>query len=289
MVLYESSVRGSPVQHGPVHRLGTGDIRENVGLAHAVGWHDSEGDWRVLHAAALVLGVRASVELIGQGALGAYGESGTIAKMIVSPTCQRSGLGRLLLDTLLAEASARSIGTLGLVATPFGQPLYEQRGFARSGDVVVLTGTPYLAVEHGGLGSLSNPEDAIAIDRRWLGCDRSAMLRARWHEAISSAMLKGDDGAPTGYALATPQAGQALVGPVIAQREDEARALVLAIFMAVRGPIRIDVPGEQIAFREWLRKLGLTEQSVRAEMARGASRLPWQAPQRFALAAQAWG
>jgi hypothetical protein len=55
-----------------------------------------------------------------------------------------------------------------------------------------------------------------------------------------------------------------------------------------RGPLRIDVPVEQVAFREWFYAQGLREQKRRLEMARGCDRLPWQVPQRFALAAQAW-
>jgi hypothetical protein len=89
--------------------------------------------------------------------------------------------------------------------------------------------------------------------------------------------------------MATTQSSLSLVGPVIAATEDDARVLASSIFRAVPGPVRIDVPEEQRAFRRWLHSLGLREQSVRVEMASGTERLPWQIPQRFALAAQVWG
>ena len=52
--------------------------------------------------------------------------------------------------------------------------------------------------------------------------------------------------------------------------------------------MRLDVPGEQRGFRDWLQGLGLVEKGVHLEMSRGGA-LPWQVPQRFAQATQAWG
>ena len=69
---------------------------------------------------------------------------------------------------------------------------------------------------------------------------------------------------------------------------DAARALTMSIFRALGGPVRVDVPAEQSAFRAWLLGLGLVEKGVNVEMARGGV-LPWNTPQRLALATQAWG
>ncbi len=89
--------------------------------------------------------------------------------------------------------------------------------------------------------------------------------------------------------MLSDQGHSALVGPVIAENEEAARILARSMFDAAGVPVRIDVPAEQTSFRQWLEELGFVETAVRAEMARGAPRLPWQVPQRFALAAQAWG
>src|SRR5688500_17635957 len=114
----------------PIERLGAPDIPRNVALSRSVGWPDVEGDWRVLHEAALVLGIRAESGLLARGALGDYGAAASIAKMEVAPQAQRRGIGARLLDALLTEAERRSIGVVGLVATPFGEPLYGSREFA---------------------------------------------------------------------------------------------------------------------------------------------------------------
>jgi hypothetical protein len=215
--------------------------------------------------------------------------------MVVAPECQRGGLGAALLDALLDEASSRSVTIIGLVATPFGQPLYERREFVTAGHVVVLTGTPDraritsdVALTEIGCGPLNDARVAVDVDEQWLGCSRATMLGARFREASATAMTLSA-GSPHGFAMATAQGPISLVGPIIAETENGARALTSRLFVNLPGGVRVDVPAEQGAFRLWLRGLGLRELGTRSEMALGAARLPWQVPQRFALAAQAWG
>jgi GNAT superfamily N-acetyltransferase len=272
-----------------VERLATDAIGRNVALAQQVGWPDTEGDWTVIHEGALVVGVWAEGSLVGQGALGLYGRAGTIAKMIVAPRFQQRGLGAEILRVLLAEASNCSMTALGLVATPFGRPLYEREGFVAVGDVVGLGGTPHALSPHPSTRVLEHVEPLLGLDQRWLGCSREAVLRARFRQATTRISILGRGDELAGYALATAQGEHSVVGPVVAETEAQARALVQSILCSVARPVRIDVPGEHVAFRQWLGTLGLREQKRRPEMARGCSVLPWQVPQRFALAAQAWG
>jgi GNAT superfamily N-acetyltransferase len=272
-----------------IERLASAAIPDNVALARAVGWPDDEADWRVMHDAALVLGARRGGQWIGQGALGAYApHAGTIAKMVVAPSAQRQGVGAAILDALLVEAEFRSLSTLGLVATPSGQPLYASRGFSVSGEVAVFIGTAVLDRPAEPARAITDIEPAIAFERRFIACSRAAMLRGRHREASCSAIYRAPDGAVRGFAMATAKGPYVLVGPVIADGEELARALIRAIFSAHHGAVRIDVPTEQAALRAWLRGLGLPEQGIRPEMARGG-KLPWQVPERFALATQAWG
>ena len=256
----------------------------NVALAHSVGWHDAESEWRVLHEAAVVLGIQQEGRLVAHGALGDYGGAASLAKMVVSPEHQRRGLGAMVLDRLLAEAGERD-SSVGLCATEQGRPLYASRGFSVSGEVAILTGTPNLGtIEAGPAVPLVDAEPAIALDRRFSGCDRGRMLRARWREAQAAFVLEG-----RGFVMATEQSPSSVLGPLLAETEQEARSLASAIFGAMSGPFRIDVPIQHASFRAWLVELGLQERAQRVEMARGIARLPWQCAQRFALATQAWG
>lgn len=270
-----------------IERLLASDIPANVALSQSVGWKDVESEWRVLHQAAEVRGARRDGRLVVQGALGDYGTAATLAKMVVATEWQRRGLGARLLDLFLADADAR--GTpVGLCATDLGRPLYASRQFEATGELVILTGVPSPGTgEEASAVALVDVEHAVDLDRRFSGCDRSRMLRARFREAKARVRLGG--GTESGFGLATDQGAGTLVGPVLAETEQGARALASALFAAAAGPVRIDVPVQHAAFRQWLQTRGLREQARRIEMARGAERMPWQVPQRFALATQAWG
>lgn len=264
------------------------DLSANLSLAQAVGWADTEPAWRVLHEAACVLGIRRQGTLVAQGALGLYEGAGTIAKMIVLPAAQRQGLGARVLDALLAEAQARGLNVLGLAATPSGRPLYESRGFVANDDIVVLTGEPHRSQ----LGEERLPNatlaTAVAVEERFIRCSRRNLLAACLRAPAASAELV-KEGINHGYGLATAQGTSSLIGPVLADNEDTARALTSSLFLGCAGPVRIDVPVRHAAFRKWLVGLGLRELGVRPEMVRGATQLPWQVNERFALATQAWG
>jgi len=269
-----------------IERLASTELSQNVALSRSAGWQDSESEWRVLHEAADVRGLRREQRVVAQVAFGDYGTCATIAKMVVAAEAQRQGWGGRLLDGCIAEAEARGI-PLGLCATDQGRPLYESRGFTVSGELMILFGRPDWGTEaDDSVVPLLDAERALEYDLRFSGCDRRRMLRARFREAIASFEAQGE---ARGFGLATAQGENALVGPILAESEQGARALLRAIFKAVDRPLRLDVPLQHVELRRWLVQLGLREMSVRVEMARGAGNVPWQSPQRFALATQAWG
>lgn len=272
---------------GPViERLLPADVPQNVELSRSVGWKDVESEWRVLHEAAEVRGVRRAGHVVAQCALGDYGTAATLAKMVVAEELRGQRLGARLLDGFLAEADAR--GTpVGLCATEPGRPLYASRGFEISGELLILFGTSSLPGTEldGSVVPLPDVTDAIALDREFSGCDRARMLRARFRESSLRLMLANG----RGFGLATPQGEGTLVGPILADDAEGARQLAAALLSRISGPLRLDVPLEHSAFRQWLVGAGLREVSQRVEMTRGSARSPWQVPARFALATQAWG
>jgi GNAT superfamily N-acetyltransferase len=265
-----------------VEQLSSADIPSNVSLSRAIGWPDTEAEWRVIHEAALVLGVRHEAQLIGQAALCLFEGAGSLAKMVVSPNARRRGIGAAILDAVLSEAASRSLPVLGLVATALGRPLYESRGFQARGGVSILIGAPRFDESYGDVPAAGDAEPLLSLERRFTGSSRAAVLRGRLRESNASAVH------PDGFALASAHEFGARLGPVLAATEETARALTMSIFRAVAGPVRVDVPEACGTFRAWLLGLGLVEKGLNVEMARGGA-LPWDVPQRFALATQAFG
>jgi GNAT superfamily N-acetyltransferase len=107
------------------------DAAEYRRLREAVGWSAPAAPDSVLQTALDAtwnVTARAGGELVGIGRLLDDGAMyATIWDMIVVPEAQRRGIGRAILERLLARASARTI--VALVATPAGRPLYEEYGF----------------------------------------------------------------------------------------------------------------------------------------------------------------
>lgn len=100
-------------------------------LRRAIGWSDPALDEASLAAAldrTWNVVARRDDRVVGIGRLlddgGLYA---TIWDMIVDPEHQRRGIGRAILDVMLARTSARTI--VALVATPHGRHLYESVGF----------------------------------------------------------------------------------------------------------------------------------------------------------------
>ena len=92
------------------------DLAAAHGLSQAVRWPHRLEDWRLMFGLGHgVVAVDAAGTVIGVAMWWPFGpEAATLGMVIVSPDLQRSGLGRRMLDALVAAAGARRIG---LVAT----------------------------------------------------------------------------------------------------------------------------------------------------------------------------
>jgi GNAT superfamily N-acetyltransferase len=109
--------------------IDAGDYRR---LRAAIGWGEPAAGDEALQAAldrTWNVAARDGGELVGIGRLRDDGAVyATIWDMIVLPDRQRAGIGRAILELLLARARGRTI--VALVATPAGRVLYEAYGFA---------------------------------------------------------------------------------------------------------------------------------------------------------------
>ncbi|MCC7275835.1 MAG: GNAT family N-acetyltransferase, partial [Alphaproteobacteria bacterium] len=206
------------------------------------------------------------------------------------PDRQGAGIGRRLMDAILAAAGER---TMLLNATVAGMPLYEKLGFVACGRVRQHQG-PLGAVPPvpPGAGTVRAPAPdeaglVAALDALAFGAPRTALLD-RLAAAGRVALLERD-ARIAGVGLSRPFGRGHLVGPVAAADAAGAQALIAHLLALLDGFVRIDLATGAGALAPWLEGAGLAFAGEAVTMARGMPLACDPSIRHYAIAAQALG
>ena len=270
------------------------DLAAMHALAQRMSWpHRAEDCAQMLALGAGIVAVDEEERTVGVGLRWSFGDDvGTIGLVLVAPERQGRGVGRALMDALIAASGPRA---LMLNATAEGLPLYEKLGFVTTGVVRQHQGrlaeerdlppAPAVAVrravpaDHAALCAL----DAVAF-----GADRSVLIGGLL--AGGEAWLVEGGGRSVGFAVLRAFGRGTIIGPIVAPGEDEAIALASAAARAAPpGVLRTDVVADARRLAAWLTAAGLPAIDTVTVMQRGSWPAKSGGPQRFGLALQAWG
>lgn len=223
---------------------------------------------------------------LGVGLWWPFGDTAArLGLVVVSPDSQGLGIGRRLVERLLADAAPRSVM---LLSTPPGRPLYERLGFVEVGAVCQHQGE-YSAGRHLDpriRAATSEDRSAVlCLDTAAFGVPRLAVLEHLL--AVGRAFVLVEDRKVTGYAIERAFGRGSVIGPVVAATEPDAIALLNAA--ARPGFVRVDRASEAANIGRHLMACGLGLDNESPAMLRGN----WPAstaPQRiYALASHALG
>ena len=262
------------------------DLDPVMALVAAVGWPHRRGDI----AALIELGrgrlARAGdARPLGVGLWWPFGDTAArLGLIVVSPASQGLGIGRRLVERLLADAAARSVI---LLATPAGRPLYERLWFRRVGAVCQHQGE-YSGGRHrirGSAGRLPRIDLPCCAWTRRRSVSRGGVLDHLL--AVGRAFVLVENGTVVGYAIERTFGHGSVVGPVVAATEPDA----IALFNAVARPgfVRVDRASEAANFGRHLTACGLTPDSELPAMLRGDWPAAAAAQRIYALASHALG
>lgn len=223
---------------------------------------------------------------LGVGLWWPFGETAArLGLVVVSPDSQGLGIGRRLMQRLLADAAPRSVM---LLATPAGRPLYERLGFVEVGAVCQHQGE-YSGRRHPDprirAATFEDRSAVLCLDAAAFGVPRPAILDHLL--AVGRALVLVEHGRVAGYAIERAFGRGSVIGPVVAATEPDA----IALFNAAAHPgfVRVDRPLNAASFGRHLTACGLTLDSKSPAMLRG----DWPAstePERiYALASHALG
>jgi len=276
-----------------IRPMAEADLDQLHQLSIGVGWPHRPEDWRlVIGLGRGIVACDAIGRVLGSAMWWPFGESfATVGMVITSPRLQAQGAGRELMDMIFAQSGTRD---LRLSATKAGYRLYRSLGFEPVGRVFQHQGkalpppTPVAAPP--GLRPVVQDDLAVlvALDASAYGADRHQTIAALL--PISEGTLLEREGAVVGFALCRPFGRGHVVGPIVAEDDEMAIALLAPHVDAHQGGfLRVDTAQEQGAFGAFIESCGLTIFDSVTTMIRGRKHGATDAARTFGLVNQALG
>jgi GNAT superfamily N-acetyltransferase len=233
------------------------------------------------------------------GVVGAtnFGAFAYIGLMAVHPQAQRRGIGRALMEQLLARVDAWGCPMALLDASDAGFPLYQALGFVVDDTVDVWVGATAEAHARQAPGTAATGAAGIAVcalalddlpalasyDADRFGADRGAVLASYLGHSRGLRQVRGEDGrghafaafgasgAMAGFLFAHATRGD-MLGPWMADGPDAAEALLLAaLSLPYGGALYVQAPTANVDGRRLLERHGFQIGGTLRHMRRGGA------------------
>jgi GNAT superfamily N-acetyltransferase len=276
-----------------IRRLEPADLKRCVALSIDRGWSPERSKWSLLLGVSEAFGVDApdGRGLAGAVVLTRWGpDLASVGMMLVAARYGRRGLGRALMEHVIAEAGK---ATVTLFATDMGRPLYEKLGFLPVRRNVSFvgqfrpgadgTGAPAGSAGYARAAVEADLPAILAVDRAAFGADRGQIVGRLPGFADRIAVLADDPHhgedphhadhshhGIRGYAAAwrnTPSS--TVIGPLVAPDAQAAERLITDLAAYAHGTIRLDLDPDRPELPAWAGRHGLEPVSRTIVMAHG--------------------
>ncbi|MBO6782153.1 MAG: GNAT family N-acetyltransferase [Alphaproteobacteria bacterium] len=240
-------------------------------LVDEAGWNETADDWRMMIDAGHAIGFEdGNGKLVASALTLPYGEDfGWISMVLVTAAWRRKGIATWLLDACIAELeNAGRIPVLD--ATPDGEKVYERLGFESHFTIRRWQSSSPAAPARGDPAVRPLTGDDLpglfGYDREIFGGNRASVL-------ADIALRNGHGGwvidGRNGFLLSRAGRRARQLGPLCADDDATATALLSAALAQFEEPVFIDVPDRHTAVCEMLEAQGFTVQRPFRRMYRG--------------------
>jgi len=236
-------------------------------LSVEAGWNQNVADWRFMLGAGRGFGcVAADGKWQASSLVLPLGQKlAWISMVLVTKDRRRGGLGTGLLKHCIDEVTSAG-AVAGLDATEQGRPIYLPLGFRdlyrisrwHFEDVKDTAIPPPAGVRLRPVGPADLPRLAL-YDRPLTGMERPAILAHLAQRQPGRAWIAEDEaGKIAGFVLGREGRTATSLGPVVADSEVIALALIARAAASAPGPFIVDVPQAHRVVRAWLQDQGAT-------------------------------
>jgi GNAT superfamily N-acetyltransferase len=269
------------------------DLQAALALSQEASWNQNTADWRIFLELGRVIGlIREDGRLIATAATLPHGGAfGWISMVLVTASERRRGLARWLLRRCMEDLLAQNYIPV-LDATPAGRTVYVGLGFQDCWTMrrlVTRNAPPTTLISAKSDASIRpiRQEDwpaIVALDTEVFGAGRSGLLRRLAERLPGAAFVTERGGRIAGYLLGRDGRTMSQLGPLAAENEKIATALLNRAIAAVPAPLAIDVPDRHAALFEWLGELGYKVERPLTRMVYGRSKAFNDEARLFAIA-----
>jgi GNAT superfamily N-acetyltransferase len=250
---------------GPLtlRRLEARDLAGALRLSQAERWSHRMEDWEFHYRLGRGwVACDADGKVLGTASWWTYGDRfGTVGLVLVDQAHQGQGIGRQLMNVVMSDAGPR---VLQLVATDAGLTLYQRCGFSERYAIGQHQGT---ATQVPAVAPLANTvlravsptdlETLCDLDAAAFSANRRQVVSAVFNAGGGAGVLAHRNGRPAGFALARQSGRGTVIGPVVAEDQSLAIALIAYQLKTTRGFTRVDVPADAAQLAAWLETAGL--------------------------------
>jgi GNAT superfamily N-acetyltransferase len=239
-------------------------------LVCEVGWNQVAADWRIFFDLGTVYAVRNSKGRVVATAatLPHGGRFAWISMVLVTAEYRRQGLARRLLNRCVADLTG--IGLVPVLdATPAGRSVYLALGFSDTWGMHRLACREWqgrdaaVAMDRAGVIRAITDNDWPALcqyDAAAFGADRRGVLERLRGRVPQAELLAHRGGRVVGFLLGRDGRSATQLGPLVAEDDAIAQALLLKGLAAVKGPIYIDLADAKVQLRDTLEAGGFVPQ-----------------------------
>jgi len=214
--------------------------------------------------------------LVGMVGAANYGNLAHVGLMAVQPECRRQGIGRALMEHLLARLGRQQVPLVTLDASKMGQPLYEQLGFVPYDETYTYQRTVGFVLSPPQHTQIT-PEDLDELaqeDRIIFGADRRKVFQTLLQNFPDRTfVLRDDRGRLEGWIFAQ----KFRIGPWVMLKPEKAELLLqVALGLPFERIISLTVPSSNQPAIDLLHRYGFERVRTNRRMARGAEKDPCQ-------------